>query len=165
MKGWHNPMIRQTNIGVPKFKPLFSPPHPLKDPSSSCHRPLAIGSTVSQYCHRPLVGSRRKRPDMKEPFVREKLISFYAVWLNHNAAGNESPLLLFHYSVQSCYQALNIASLYIPFLAARFKERNGPFWTSGVYFTLLFIKGPGPLSFPFLLPLAPSPWVIATTHI
>lgn len=102
---------------------------------------------------------------MNEPFVGQELISFYAVRLNHNAAGNESPPSLFHYSVQSCYQALNIDSLYIPFLPARFKKWNGPFWTSGVYFTLLFIQGPGPISFPFLLPLTPSPWVIATTHI
>lgn len=37
--------------------------------------------------------------------------------------------------------------------------------TSGVYFTTLFIQEPGLLSRPFLLPLTPSSWVIATTHI
>lgn len=68
--------------------------------------------------------------------------------------------------MQSCYQALNIASLYIPFLPAKFKEKKKCLlWTSGVYFILLFIQKPGTLSFPLLLPLTPSPWVIATTHI
>lgn len=156
IKPRHNPMIRQTNVGIKtlwiiKFNPLLSPPHPLKEHSSSCHRPLTIGTRVSQYHSRPRAGSRGKRPDMKESFVGQKLTSFCAVWLNHNGAGNKSRLSLFHYSVQSCYQALNIASLYIPFLPARLKKekKKGPIWTSGVYFTALFIQGWGPSPFFF----------------
>lgn len=42
---------------------------------------------------------------------------------------------------------------------------NGPFWKSGVYFIILFAPKPVPLSFPFLVPLTQSRWVIATTHI
>lgn len=53
---------------------------------------------------------------------------------------------------QSRYQALNIASLYIPFDQPH-KKRNGPFRTSGVYFILLFAQWPGPFSFPPPLPL------------
>lgn len=172
IKPRHIPMIRQTNVGIKtlwiiKFNPLLSPPHPLKEHSSSCHRPLTIGTRVSQYHSRPRAGSRGKRPDMKESFVGQKLTSFCAVWLNHNGAGNKSRLSLFHYSVQSCYQALNIVSLYIPFLPARLKKekKKRSYLNVRCIFHCTVHTRLGPLSFLFLLPLTPFPWVIANTHV
>lgn len=65
------------------------------------------------------------------------------------------------YTVPSCYQVLNIASLYIQFLPARLKKKV--FLKRQVYISLYCAyKGRGP-SFFFSLTL--SSWVIATTQI
>lgn len=125
----------------------FPPSHPFKQPLLILLQTLSY--RYKSFFVTPLTSCQLKGKGQirMSPLSGGKLISFCAVWLNHKAVRNESPPSLFHYSVRPCYRALNIASLYIPFLPDW--KKGGLFWTSGVYYMILYYTRSWCLS-PFL---------------